>query len=112
MIKLALAAENMPYSSSALYLGIAVAGKEYIHAEDAVRYFRVLRPGTLYWACAEDIAQTVQHWRNRECLEVTTIVVPIEIVTHSTLVRRGELPPHPAIVIFMEEHRLYPEDKL
>ncbi|HQH28811.1 MAG TPA: adenylyltransferase/cytidyltransferase family protein, partial [Oligoflexia bacterium] len=86
MIQLALDAEEMPHIRDLTDFGIAVADKEYIYAEDAVRYFRALRPGKLYWACGEDIAHTIQHWRNWETLGVTTIVVPIEIDTHSTLV--------------------------
>ena len=108
MMRLVLQAESLVFSESPQTTsGLFLFTERYTFAEDFVRAFRAVHPGALAWAVGEDEAEAVTRWKHWASLDVGLVIVPIEVLSHSTGVRQGILPPHPAIVEFVNAHRLY-----
>ena len=99
MLRLVLEAEGL--------MGVTIHTGGYVYAEELVKVLSANLPGTLYWGVGADIADSVSNWRNWESLGVTTIVVPIQIPTHSTDVREQRTPIHPAAAEFAKKHQLF-----
>jgi nicotinate-nucleotide adenylyltransferase len=107
MINLVLQAESIRTTTDITETGVFVSGLDYVYAEELVGHLRSKRTGKLYWVVGEDIADSVGHWKHWEKLDITAVIVPIVINTHSTLVRSGAAPAHPALAQFIREHHLY-----
>ncbi len=107
MIKLVLDSAGISYLSELRSEGTIIRGQGYIFSEDVIHELRNLRPGTAYWACGEDIAETVPQWKNWAAAGVQTIVFPLRMSVHATEVRRGEKACHPALRAFISAHKLY-----
>jgi len=110
MIRLVLAYENVPFHTSLTTTsrGVVLSDFEYEFAKDFVSYARHIRPGLVYWAVGEDLAQSISTWKDWLTQNVETEVIPIDIDIHATLVRTHQAPAHPALVDFIRQHHLYP----
>lgn len=111
MIRLALEAEGIAVTAELSGNGVYISGLDYVYTEELVNHLRRRRAGQIYWVVGADIADSVQHWKNWDNLEITAVVVPIVIDTHATLVRSGAAKAHPALVEFIRDHRLYQDSR-
>lgn len=108
MIELVLAAEGITLSPTPLDKGVHVLRQGYVYAEEVVKELREKRSGRLYWAVAEDLADSVHEWRNWNQLDVPVAVLPIQHNIHATKIREGLEAIHPALQSFIVTKQLYP----
>ncbi len=101
MLRLVLEAEKL------LGEAVTIRTTGYVYAEEVVQELRATLPGTLYWAVGADIADSVSNWRNWGNLGVTSVIVPIQVLTHSTEVREHRADIHPAAAEFAKKHQLF-----
>ncbi len=109
MLRMVLASEKINCSATGTVTGtgLSIIEFDYVYAEQLVHYLRTLRQGQIYWAVGQDIASSVAAWRNWESLQVSTVVAPVILDTHSTMIRQRQKSLHSAIEQFVIEHKLY-----
>ena len=76
---------------------VIISELDYTFSQEVVSYYRSKLQGTLYWAVGEDIKNSVSSWKNWNELNVSMIVVPIDIELHSKNIREEHYKLHPAI---------------
>lgn len=107
MLRLVALYEKLPLVAEFVSPGIFISDFAYTYAEEFVNHVRASYTAKLSWAVGEDIKDDVKKWRNWDKLNIGTVVVPIVIPIHATMVRGGTIPIHPALVDFARKNGLY-----
>lgn len=108
IIRLVLGAEGITHTTDSLSTGVIVSTFPYSYSKDVVRFYQSIRPlGECCFAVGADSAESVKSWKDWQSLQVTTVVVEIEINIHSTSIRDDISLSHPAVRALIEKHGLY-----
>ena len=113
MVELVLRAEGIPLCSDPHEPGVFISRIVYWYAYRFIEQWREQFPDLPFaWALGSDIAHEVSGWKN--WMELNAVQpIPIEVlhrddsIGSSTEVRKGILPPHPALRNYLREHKLY-----
>ncbi len=107
MIRLVCRAENLPLTENKLAKGVFIEERGYVYVAHYVRELERELAKPLFWVVGEDIADTVQGWKDWDSLGITTLVHPVNIAVHASNIREKQLEPHPAILEYCAKHALY-----
>jgi len=110
MIHRVLRHEQIPIIEDPDRYGVYISPVPYERSREFIDFWRSIHGihFHLIWAVGPDIAAEVQGWSDGWLMQnVPTTLVPETIKVHATDIREGRAEPHPAIISYVHEHRLY-----
>ncbi len=102
---------KIPYSRKPKAAHVYLCDHIYEYSADFIKWWRQTYKSPHSWVTSTDSAGNEKDWKDWPALNVEMKIMPMYGQIHSTSIRNGETPPHPAIRQIIAENGIYPNSK-